>query len=217
MTVKLDRRIVAPWRDKPPDQWQVERQAERCQRTDWNDVAERRLDPGGLFVLQGQRLGAWDLYRYCADKLGDDEGPDDGEPAGRMYHHMVWKGHYDDRCRGDATHRQTAPPYPEGCLLDPRRLTWREINHVRRSDASTYSVVIQQEDADPADTLLKSIWVTGTDPDTGDMVPGCWDKGRDIGELPPGLAGDLLSYATVDPSAARWWCQQWWGGPLRRR
>jgi hypothetical protein len=27
-------------------------------RSDWNDVAERRLDPGGLLVLQGQRLGA---------------------------------------------------------------------------------------------------------------------------------------------------------------
>jgi hypothetical protein len=106
-------------------------------RTDWNDVAERRLDPGGLLVLQGQRLGAWDLYRYCADKAGGEEEAEDDDAAGRMYHHMVWKGHYDDRCQGDATHRLTAPPYPEGCLLDPRRLTWREINHIRRSDTST--------------------------------------------------------------------------------
>jgi hypothetical protein len=186
-------------------------------RSDWNDVAERRLDPGGLLVLQGQRLGAYDLYKYCASKPGyveeeDDEEAPDNDDIPRMYHHMVYKAHYDDRCAGTrAGHRMDAPGYPQGCLLEPRRIKYGEVMTARRQDATTYSVVFQQEDMDPRDVLVKPIWVTGgTDPDTGEMVPGCWDKGRDLCELPTGLAGDLLSYATCDPSAARFWCQQWW-------
>ena len=33
----------------------------------WDSYAERRLEPAGLLILQGQRMGAEDLYRYCID------------------------------------------------------------------------------------------------------------------------------------------------------
>jgi hypothetical protein len=187
------------------------------QREDWDDVAERRIDPGGLLLLQGQRLESWDLYAYCRDKYlapeDDDEldgytelAPDERRP---LYHHIVFKAHYQDRCQGQ--HKISSPPYPDGCLLDPRRLTWREVATTRRLNPKTYSVVMQQEDTSPLDCLVKPVWVRGgTDPEDGTMHPGCWDKGRDICQLPEGLHGELLSYATVDPSAAKWWSVQWW-------
>lgn len=187
------------------------------QREDWDDVAERRIDPGGLLLLQGQRLESWDLYAYCRDKYMAPEDDDDAEGYAEvpvdernpLYHHIIFKAHYQEKCQG--RHKISSPPYPEGCLLDPRRLTWKEIATTRRLNPKTYSVVMQQEDTNPVDVLVNPIWVRGgTDPETGTQHPGCWDKGRDICQLPPGLYGDLISYATVDPSAAKWWSVQWW-------
>jgi len=34
----------------------------------WDEVAETRLEPGGLLVLQGQRMAGDDIYRYALDK-----------------------------------------------------------------------------------------------------------------------------------------------------
>jgi hypothetical protein len=182
------------------------------QRTDWNTVAENRVDPGGVLLLQGQRLGTNDLYAYCRDKPAGIDEEDDENPVRqrRMYQHTVFKAHYDDRCEG--VHRPAvAKPYPDGCLLDPRRMPWTKISSAKQGDSYTYYIVLQQEDMDPRDTLVKKSWVYGgTDPDTGEMLPGCLDRDRDICELPKNLAGRLVSYATVDPSAARWWCVQWW-------
>jgi hypothetical protein len=183
------------------------------QREDWDDVAERRIDPGGLLLLQGQRLGPFDLYKYCRDKYLSDEDDEDFEPEANerrpLYHHIVFKAHYPERCQGQ--HKETAPAYPEGCLLDPRRLTWKEIATTKHNNPTTYSVVFQQEDTSPQDVLVNPIWIRGgTDPETGTQHIGCWDHGRDVCQLPSGLHGDLISYATVDPSAAKWWSVQWW-------
>ena len=35
----------------------------------WDEVAETRLEPGGLLILNGQRMGADDIYRYALDKV----------------------------------------------------------------------------------------------------------------------------------------------------
>jgi hypothetical protein len=176
----------------------------------WDDVAERRLEPGGLLVLQGQRMGPDDLYRYNLNKevaVEDDE--DDGEhpERPRMYHHIVFKAHYEDRCKGE--HSKTAPYYPEGCLLDPRRVTWREMQRARGN--RNFATLYQQEDADPAAVLVDPLYIKGgTDPRTGVTYPGCLDSDRDICQLPHNLAGDLLSIATADPSPANFWSVQWW-------
>ena len=34
----------------------------------WDEVAETRLEPGGLFILNGQRMSSDDIYRYALDK-----------------------------------------------------------------------------------------------------------------------------------------------------
>src|ERR1035437_6675144 len=79
----------------------------------WDMYAERRLEPGGLLILQGQRMGANDLYRYCLDmEVGqdeDDEEDDDVEGielregedrTPRKYHHIIFKAHYEELCQG---------------------------------------------------------------------------------------------------------------------
>lgn len=38
-------------------------------REDYDNEAETRLDPGGLLILQGQRLGPGDMHRHCLDKV----------------------------------------------------------------------------------------------------------------------------------------------------
>jgi hypothetical protein len=97
----------------------------------WDTYAERRLDPGGLLILQGQRMGANDLYRYALDmEVGQDDDDDDdeelegvalreGEDGGkRKYHHIIFKAHYDELCKGrDFGHdeepsRQVRPGLP---------------------------------------------------------------------------------------------------------
>ena len=117
----------------------------------WDTYAERRLEPGGLLILQGQRMGANDLYRYCLDmevadidldeseeedvdgialRVGDDDVP-------RKYHHIVFKAHYPELCKGSGTHGRNATPYPEGCLLSPRRISYREIAAVMKNRPDT--------------------------------------------------------------------------------
>jgi hypothetical protein len=160
----------------------------------WNIEAESRVDPGGLLLLVGQRLRSNDIYRYCLDKqVRIDEFNADSETR-PMYHHIVYKAHYDDRCDGRTeSHFLNAAPYPEGCMLDPARVTWRDIGE--KQTAGTYQVVYQQEDTDPSHVLVQKDW-----------VEGCWDENRIIGQLPPIPPGsDLLRFMTVDPSAVNWW------------
>ena len=178
----------------------------------WDDVAEKRLEPGGLLLLQGQRMGADDLYRYCLDKKVIPDDADEDSASGdwpAKYHHIVFKAHYEDRCEGN--HAKDAAYYPDGCLLDPRRLPWRELRGEMSNPRHNFAVIYQQEDTDPDSVLVDPLWVQGgRDPRTGAEYPGCQDRDRDICELPHGLAGTLLSIATADPSPTKYWSVQWW-------
>lgn len=159
----------------------------------WDTEAESRLDPGGLCLVTMQRLGANDISRYLLDKIDpafeiDTDRPDE---APRQYFHVTFKAHYDDRCQGQ--HDSDAPSYPQGCMLDPRRIPQQKIN--AKKVAGTYEVVYQQEDTDPASVLVQKDW-----------VEGCWDDQRTIGQLPPiPTASDVIRYMTVDPSPTMWW------------
>jgi hypothetical protein len=160
----------------------------------WDINAESRLDPGGLLLLVGQRLRSNDIYRYCLDKrIQIDEFDDDSESR-PMYHHIIYKAHYDDRCDGrNASHGINAPPYPDGCMLDPPRIKWRDIRE--KQAAGNYEVVYQQQDTDPTNVLVQKDWVAG-----------CWDDDRFVGELPPIPSGsDVVRYITVDPSPTKYW------------
>jgi hypothetical protein len=184
---------------------------------DWQDIAESRLEPNGMLALIGQRLAADDLYRFALDMempLEDEEAMlDDGMTEeevealrkDKKYQHLLYRAHYEDRCKPE-NHKRIAPAYPEGCLLDPRRLGWREISALIANRGQRYRVVYQQEDTDPDEVLVKADWVWGR----GEH-PGCVDKDRDLWEIPKGIsARDCLVVATADPSPTQFWSIQCW-------
>lgn len=173
----------------------------------WDEEAENRLEPGGLLVLLGQRMHANDLYHFCLGKMkGDDEGEATDE---RQYQRIVYKAHDEKRCVDNHKPSQ-ARAWPDGCLLDPYRLPWRELNAIRKNKPQRYAVLYQQEEGDPATMFVKDEWLKGgIDPENQTLVPGCHDD-RDVLQLPRGLTGDLLSIATVDPSPTKMWAIQWW-------
>lgn len=202
------------------------------QREWWVNVAETRLEPNGLLLLQGQRLGVEDLYRFCLDMR---DAPDDIlelEDAGdddRKYFHIVYKAHYEEFCTADAetaeghvderrvpwSHARRGdrffdPDKPEtsGCLLDPLRLPWRELRRIERQPLANYRVVYQQEDVDPSDVLVPRFWIDGGN-HNGEEFPGCWDVDREPATIPR-TQGFWHSVVTVDPSPKRYWAIQWW-------
>ena len=179
-------------------------------RSWWMKIAERRLEPAGLLVLQGQRLGPDDMYSWCRDMpapttrkaltaVGDKESP-------RKYKHIVYKAHYEEQCNGHEDDDEVMPePYPKGCLLYPARLPWKELYAIKEMDSQTYETVFQQQDSSPDEVLVNPAWIAG-----GPGFPGCWDKDRDRLEFPRGLTGQVYSMVSCDPSPTQYWAIEWW-------
>jgi hypothetical protein len=188
--------------------------ARENQKMWYEDEAETRLEPGGLLVLCGQRIAADDLYRHCLDmpawglhEMDADETFDESALP-RKYTHIKYPAHFEDRCEG--LHKPSvAKAYPEGCLLDPIRVPWRELAAHQAGRMQKYRVLYQQEDVDPAAVLVPKIWIDGGRDADGEIFPGCWDNERRICELPAGLKGPLLSVASVDPSPSKFWAIVW--------
>lgn len=185
--------------------------------TMWETEAETRLEPGGLLILQGQRMRGDDLYRYALDlKAGDPDDYASDEERPNKYHHIIYRAHDEASCRGgaDALHSKDAPPWkPDGtggCLLDPQRLDWRTLKTIQANRAERFLVMYQQEDTDPANSLVHKVWVSGGLGEDGVEYPGCWDRDRGLAQLPKGLTGQLISVATADPSPTKFWSIQWW-------
>ena len=182
----------------------------------WDEVAETRLEPGGLLVLQGQRMAGDDIYRYALDKeaIFDEEDdfeedvPEELKLDGKRYHHLVYKAHYEDKC--EKQHKLDSAPYPDGCLLYPRRLNWKKLTHVKSQTPDRYAILYQQDDADPASVLVDPLWVSGGTGDDGVLHQGCWDNDRDLWELPKNLPGEVIIVATADPSPSKFWALQVW-------
>lgn len=179
------------------------------QRDWWVEEGETRLEPGGLLILQGQRMGADDLYRYCLDMQLDE---DEIHILGRStkYRHVMYPAHFEDKCAND--HGKDSPAWPDGCLLDPIRLPWtgaKGLATIQRNRGDAYRVQYQQEDVDPSEVLVPKLWIDGGMGSDGEMFPGCWDD-RDLAQLPPNLAPPFVSYATADPSPTKYWSIQWW-------
>lgn len=172
----------------------------------YSDIAETRLEPGGLLVLQGQRTGPDDIYRYALDQVGVDFD-DEGEPTEtdvRKYHHLVFRVHTETKCKGAETHSYHAESWPEGCLLDPKKLGWKKISGIMANRSERFRVLYQQEDSDPSDTLVLPEWIFG-----GGDSPGCLTKERGLQDPPCGL-GQCLSVVTCDPSPSNKWGVIWW-------
>ena len=183
----------------------------------YQDVCETRLEPGGLLILQGQRISSDDLYRFALDMNAPIPEEDDnfemeeytprygeGREA-KKYHHIIFKAHYEEKC-DETQHKKSSAPYPKGCLLVPRRIPWSKIQTLQSNRGERFTVLYQQEDVDPAEVLVPNAWVYGHD-----EFVGCIDKWRDRLEIPSGLvAADCISVATADPSPTNYWSVQWW-------
>jgi len=182
----------------------------------WDEVAETRLEPGGLLILQGQRMSADDIYRYALDKvappdeleLEEEIAVEDAPEEWRKYHHLKYPSHHEELCKGD--HKPDAAPWPEGCLLYPRRLPWRRLRHVKAQTPDRFEVLYQQSDINPSSVLVDPLWVSGGVGADGVDYVGCWDNDRDLWELPAGVSGDLFVVATADPSPSQFWALQCW-------
>jgi hypothetical protein len=173
----------------------------------FEDEAETRLEPGGVGCLVGQRLSPIDLHaKRLAKTWVDEEG--NVKPK---YRHIVYPAHHELTCDADqpgGSHRQWDLAN-DGCVLDERRLPWREIQKLLNEP--NFRTVYQQEDADPESVLVLPVWIEGGLDPFGYEAPGCWDRERDFNEFPPGIPKErLLSYATVDPAAGGWWAIEWW-------
>lgn len=185
------------------------------QRTWWTDEGESRLEPGGLCMLIGQRLSRRDLYRYALDmrvpaedvEIADFEDLAESDLR-RKYHHIVFPAHDQSRCE-QVHKRGEALPWPNGCLLDPLRLTWRELATIRANDPRKYEVVYQQNDDDPTGAWFDQAWILGGKGADGLDYEGCLNKDRAFWQLPDGV-GSGVSVITIDPSPTKYWAVQAW-------
>ena len=190
----------------------------------WDSMAEARVDPGGLLAVIGQRLGPGDLYAHCLSKITYDEFDDgyDGEDVKHKneptvepikkhkYHHIVYKAYYEELDTGPASRKIDAPAWPNGPLLEPYRLSWRDLSYVRYNNPAKFNVVYQQENQDYGAYLIERVWATGGMGPDGVLYPGCVDTDRRPGYIPSGLTPPIISIATVDPSPTMFWAIQWW-------
>jgi hypothetical protein len=165
------------------------------------DEVETRLEPGGVGLLVGQRLGPDDLYRNRLDVTFESSGE-----VRRKYQHIVYPAHSEATC--DGSHRQW-DARAAGCLLDEVRLPWEELDAQRQENPRKFRLVYNQEDVDAAGALIDEAWVIGGLDRDGFEAPGCLDKDRGFMEWPKGVSG-LIDYVTVDPSAGNFWGIEWW-------
>lgn len=189
-------------------------------------TCEPRVEPAGLMVLSGQRLASHDLHRFVLDmvqplededeeddiseiELDVESGPEDDntdQERNMKYHHIIYKAHYEEMCKGKSGHKKDSKPYPDGCLLDPRRLPYRDLSAMMANNPSEFEVVYQQQDMEPGKTLVQKPWVYGD----SEFV-GCLDRERDIWELPGSIsARDCIVVASCDPSPTMYWSVQLW-------
>ena len=180
----------------------------------WDSELETRLEPGGLLVLVGQRLAGGDLYAYCRAKaveVDEDEDDPGATESGLMYHRIVYPAHDDERC-AEVHKGPDVKPWPDGCLIDPHRVPWRDLRRIRSQNRTTYEVTYQQRDVDPEGVLVNPLWVKGGRGADGVEYPGCWDSDRGLGDRP--LVEGFVSVVTVDPSPTKYWAVQWWVTPV---
>lgn len=170
----------------------------------WGTEAETRLEPGGVLILQGQRIAHNDLFRYCLDMKAMDEKP--------KYRKVIYQAHDDDRCSPEAMANNHADlkPWPDSCLLDPHRIPWSMLEAVKYNDRRVYDVQYQQNDGDLVGGLVQKEWIVGGVDEDGYDAPGCLDKERIINEIPPHVLENGWSFVTVDPSPTEWWGVIWW-------
>ena len=198
---------------------QVRSVAARDEFFGWFDnTAETRLEPGGLFLLQGQRLAPDDVYAYALSKRADIEYGEmeqiDERELPRRYHHIVFKALDETKLTGLPSVDKKllapdAPPWPEGPLLSPARLPYRRLAAIRSSTPDIFSLTYQQDDTNLTETLISPLWLEGGEAPNGEQFVGCLDRERRLREVPPGLRAPI-SVAMTDPSGTNSWGHLWY-------
>jgi hypothetical protein len=192
----------------------------------WDNVAEARCDPGGLLAVVGQRLGSGDLYAHCLAKETwdiDEEMSYDGsdvvspedvesfEPTKeKKYKQIIYKAYYEELDTGPKSRSFKADPYPNGPLLDPKRLSWKDLSFIKQNKPDVFRVVYQQEDVDIDGRLIDRTWLTGGMGPDGIEYIGCIDNDRFPGYPPPNIAHPWVSIVAVDPSPTMFWALVWY-------
>ena len=188
----------------------------------WDSMAEARVEPGGVLSVIGQRLGPQDLYAHCLSKVTYEEDPDDydgedvteyanKEPIKKYkYDHIVYRAYYEELDTGPQSRRTIAPAWPVGPLLEPFRLSWKDLSYVKHNSPTKFAVVYQQEDMAEGHYLIERVWATGGMGNDGVLYPGCIDVDRRPGYIPTNLSPPIISICSVDPSPTQFWAIQWW-------
>ena len=187
----------------------------------WDSMAEARCDPGGLVAVIGQRLGPGDLYAHCLSKVTyEDDEDDDGQDMtaeDRMkdpvkkskYHLITFKAYYEELDTGNHSRKKSAAPWPNGPLLDPVRLPWKDLSYIRYNQPTKFRVVYQQEDIDLDYQLVERVMLTGGIAADGVMYDGCIDRDRQPGYIARNLSQPWISMISVDPSPSNFWGVIW--------
>jgi hypothetical protein len=177
---------------------------QREKLSEWNDnEAESRLEPGGLYIISNARFGAEDLS-FTVTQQVDEEDVDEGTGRAKpLYKRIRMPAHDDTKCNGT----EHTGPWPDGCLLDPVRVTWKRLRRQLAKSEGRYLLVWQQEDTDPTGNLAERVWFEGGKDSRGALAPGCFDHDRSYGQLkwPLDVRAPILSAVSLDPSSSKYW------------
>lgn len=186
----------------------------------WDQYPESRVESGGLLILSNARYGPEDLSRTLTEQrdVDDDADDDEGRP---LYHHIKHPAHVEAKCLGDETHLITTnedgerifpPAWPEGCLLDPRRVGWKKVRRAMVKNVGKFRIIYQQENADPVGMLAEKVWFEGGMGSDGGVFPGMFVRDRRFLQNPREATKEmpLVSAVTVDPSGSKYWAIEHW-------
>lgn len=162
----------------------------------WDGVAEHRVEPGGVLAICGVYWSPKDLLHILAKRMFVEENGTET----KVWTQYKFRAHYDDRCPGEGKHTQYNPATGEGCLLNPQRWSFRQIDLYRQQNPRLFAMQYQQEDVDGTDTLVKYEWLAGGAGKDGIRYPGCYDYTRSLWQLPTNYS---FLAATLDPSPTK--------------
>lgn len=177
----------------------------------WERDAEGRLEPGGLLILSNARFGPEDLswqvrQTFDYDHIGDPN--DESEPRA-LYTQIAFPAHFERECKASVEGSHTGP-WPDGCLLDPERGSWKRLAHFLVKSEGRFRLVWQQEDTDPMGFLAERVWFEGGVDTRGVEHKACFNTARKMGDLPKREDSPLLSLLSIDPSDSHYWALEHW-------
>lgn len=177
---------------------------QREKLAEWNDnEAESRLEPAGLYIISNARFGPEDLSFTVTQQVDTEDIDEETGRARPLYKRIRHRAHDDTKCNGV----EHTGPWPDGCLLDPVRVSWKRLRRQMAKNEGRYLLVWQQEDTDPAGNLAQREWFEGGKDRRGAIAPGCFDQDRTFGQLRYRLdvKAPLVSAVTIDPSSSKFW------------